>query len=147
MKLVSMCLCGVNCNYKGQNKSHEKVEKMIRNGEAIPVCPEQLGGLPTPREPAEVEGGSGKKVLDGKRKVNTKDGEDVTEQFIKGAEEVLKIAEKLDIEEFIGKARSPSCGSRKTYNGSFSNTLVKGNGVTTALLKKNRIKVRSEEEL
>lgn len=113
----------------------------------IPICPEQLGGQPTPRSNAEINGGDGMNVLQGKAKVVEPDGTDVTSYFICGAEEVLKIAKLFDIKEAILKQRSPSCGSGQVYDGSFTGQITKGDGVTTALLKKNGIKVISEEEL
>ena len=103
----------------------------------IPVCPEQLGGLPTPREPAEQRD----------EKVITKFGKDVTQNFKKGAEQVLKIAKLFGIKKAILKQKSPSCGCGKIYDGSFSGRIIKGDGVTTTLLKRNGIKVISEEDL
>ena len=103
----------------------------------IPICPEQLGGLSTPREPSEQRG----------NKVITKSGKDVTENFVKGAKEVLKLARLFGIKEAILKQRSPSCGYGQIYDGTFSGTVIKGDGVTTALLKINGIKVISEEDL
>jgi len=137
MKLCSACLLGVKCRYDGESKSCEKVISLSKKEALIPICPEQLGGLPTPRTPAEQKG----------KKVFTKNGEDVTSKFENGAEEVLKLAKLYNIKEAILKQRSPSCGSGKIYDGTFSNTLIKGDGVTTILLKRNGIKVISEEEL
>ena len=122
MKLCSACLLGINCRYNGETKSDQKVLELAKKETLIPVCPEQLGGLTTPRDAAENKD----------NKVFTKNGKDVTEQFVKGAEEVLKIVKLFGIEEAILKQRSPSCGSY---------------GVTTKLLKENGIKVISEEEL
>ncbi|MFH1364828.1 MAG: DUF523 domain-containing protein, partial [Candidatus Aenigmatarchaeota archaeon] len=110
MKLVSACLAGINCKYNGSSKPKEKIIEMVKNGEAIPVCPEQLGGLTTPRETAEQKN----------ERVFTKDGKDVTTEFVKGANEGLKIAILAGCKEAILKARSPSCGSGKVYDGSFS---------------------------
>jgi uncharacterized protein YbbK (DUF523 family) len=101
------------------------------------VCPEQLGGQATPRYPAEMVG---KRILE-------KDGTDVTDFFKKGAREVLKIAKLYGIKEAILKQRSPSCGSGQMYDGTFSGKIVKGNGITTSILLKNKIKVISEEDL
>lgn len=147
MKLISACLCGINCAWNGKSKVSPKVLKLMKSGEFIPVCPEQLGGLSTPRVPQEIQGGSGEDVLCGKCKVINKEGKDVTSEFIKGAEETLKIARLTNATEFIAKSKSPSCGCGSTYNGTFSGTLIKGDGVTTALLKENGIKVVSEEDL
>ena len=147
MKLVSACLLGIRCTFEGKDNRNEKVLELLKKEVLIPVCPEQLGGLSTPRIPQEIVGGSGEDVLDGKCKVLNKAGEDVSKQFIRGAEETLKLAKIFGIKEFIGKARSPSCGCGEIYDGSFSGRLVKGNGVTTALLKRNGIKVMTEEDL
>lgn len=137
MILVSACLCGINCKYNGGNNIDEKVLQMVRGGLAIPVCPEQLGGLPTPRTPAEI------KIVDGEKRVVTKDGRDVTENYQKGAQEVLRIAQELKIKKVILKKKSPSCGLDEIYDGTFSNNLTKGNGVTTDLLLKNDIEVEN----
>jgi uncharacterized protein YbbK (DUF523 family) len=137
MKLCSACLLGINCRYDGQGKPDEQVIALSRKEVLIPVCPEQLGGLGTPRPPAEQQND----------KVFTKDGEDVTALFEKGARETLKIARLFNCTEAILKARSPSCGSGKVYDGTFSGRLIKGDGVTASLLKKTNIKVITEEEL
>ena len=147
MKIISACLCGVNCAWNGQTKTSEKAVELVKRGEAIPVCPEQLGGLSTPRIPQEIQAGSGEDVLCCKCKVVNKNEEDVTAQFIRGAEETLKIAKLIGATEFIAKSKSPSCGCGSTYDGTFSGTLITGDGVTTALLKQNGIKVISENEL
>jgi len=137
MKIVSACLAGVNCRYNGKNSLNEKVAAMVREGKAVPVCPEQLGGLPTPRENSEIRGS----------KVFSASGKDETALMKKGSEETLKIAKLVGASEAILKSRSPSCGKGKVYDGSFSGKLVEGNGVTTKLLLKNGIRVLTEEEL
>lgn len=137
MKLCSACLLGIECRYNGQGKLHNKVIKLAKEEVLIPICPEQLGGLPTPREPAEIKG---KRVL-------TKTGRDVTNNFSKGANEVLKLANAFDIKEAILKQKSPSCGCGKIYDGTFSNRLIKGDGITTKLLKKNGIRIITEGDL
>ena len=137
MRLCSACLLGIKCRYDCKSKPNEKVLELSKKEILIPVCPEQLGGLPTPREPSEQKG----------KKVVSKIGKDVTENFIKGAEEVLRLVKSFDIKEAILKQRSPSCGSGQIYDGTFSKTIIKGDGVTTSLLKKNRIKIISEEDL
>lgn len=143
IRLVSACLLGINCKYNGKNNLNAKVLKLKENGEIlIPVCPEQLGGLETPRSRAEI---LGKEV---RVKVNEQHGVmRVTDRYRRGAREVLKIAELYGIREAILKQRSPSCGSGKIYNGNFTGTVIEGDGITTALLKKNGITVISEEEL
>jgi uncharacterized protein YbbK (DUF523 family) len=148
VKLISACLLGIRCAWDGQDiyKSDKAIE--FSNSETLmPVCPEQLGGLRTPRAPQEIQGGTGEDVLDGKCKVLNIDGEDVTQEFIAGAEETLKIVKLFHIKEFIGKSRSPSCGCGQIYDGTFSRELIDGDGVTTALLKRNGIRVITEEDL
>lgn len=135
--LVSACLAGVNCKYDGGNNENEKVIELIRNGNIILVCPEQLGGLPTPRVSAERLN----------EKVVTKDNRNVTEEYSRGASEVLKLAKKLNIKKAILKSRSPSCGKDKIYDGTFSHTLTNLDGVTAELLRKNGIEVLNEEDL
>jgi len=137
MKLCSACLLGVRCRYDGQSKLNPKVIALLKKEVLIPVCPEQLGGLPTPRKPAEQRGS----------KVITQIEDDVTAQYKKGAEDVLAIAYILGIKEAIFKQRSPACGVGKIYDGNFSERVIKGDGITTALLKKNGISVISEEDL
>lgn len=145
MVLISACLLGVNCKYNGKNNLKEEVKKHFKEQNIVPICPEQLGGLSTPRFPAEIKGGDGDDVLKGKAKVINIDGVDVTAEFIKGAYETLKIAKSLGATKAILKARSPSCGYRQIYNGSFSGTLSDGRGVTTALLIQNGIEICDEE--
>jgi uncharacterized protein YbbK (DUF523 family) len=116
-------------------------------GKYIPVCPEQLGGLPTPRSPVEIVNGSGEDVLSGGKRAHGKDGRDVTAEFIKGAEEVLKIARTFPVTAAILKERSPSCGSSLIYDGTFQHVAKPGQGVTAALLKKFNIPVYSEQEI
>ncbi len=146
MKLVSACLCGINCNYKGGSKPDARIIELVKSGKAIPVCPEQLGGLPTPRTPAEINGGTGQDVLDGRAKVMTREGGDVTKEFLAGALEVLKIAKITNADEAILKARSPSCGHGRAYDGTFRGVLIDGDGVTAALLGRNGLRVLTEEE-
>jgi len=148
MKLISACLLGIKCAWSGDERYQDgRAFELARRESLVPVCPEQLGGLATPRPPQEIQGGGGEGVLDGKCRVWNKEGIDVTGEFIGGAEETLKIALKLNIREFIGKARSPSCGCGQIYDGSFSGKPVSGDGVTTALLKRNGIKVINVEDL
>jgi uncharacterized protein YbbK (DUF523 family) len=137
MKLCSACLLGINCKYNAGNNRNDKILELAKKDILIPVCPEQLGGLSTPRTPSEIKSG----------KVITKDGKDITDAFVKGAEETLKIAKLFGIKEAILQQKSPSCGCGKIYDGSFSGKLIDGDGITTALLKKNKIKVISSEEL
>jgi len=147
MKIVSACLAGINCNYKGESAPCEKVIELVKQGKAIPICPEQLGGQPTPRPGAEIKDGNGLLVLNGEARVVEPKGNDVTKIFIKSAEEVLKIAKLIKCNEAILKQRSPSCGCGEIYDGTFSKKIIEGDGVTTALLKRNGINVISEEDL
>jgi len=141
MKLVSACLVGVNCNFKAQNWLNPKLREEFLKGTLFPVCPEVLGGLPVPRVPAEIIGGDGADVLLGKAKVVNIDGIDVSEQFIRGAYMVLQIAQSAGAKEALLTEKSPSCGSGIIFDGTFTDKLKAGDGVTTALLKKNGIKV------
>lgn len=144
MILISACLCGINTRYDGKNNLNDEAARLLKEGKAVLVCPEQLGGMSTPREPHEICGGTGADVLDGKAKVISISGLNSTEQFIRGAEETLKIAKKVGAEEAYLKAKSPSCGFEKIYDGSFSGTKAAGNGVTAELLLRNGIKVYNE---
>lgn len=137
MIIVSACLAGVKCRYDCQLKPNQKVVELVEQGKAIPVCPEQLGGLPTPRAAAERLGD----------KVVTKDGGEVTQEFLKGAGEALKIAQLAGCKKAVLKAKSPSCGSGKTYDGTFTGTLVERDGVCAELFKKNGVEVITEEDL
>jgi uncharacterized protein YbbK (DUF523 family) len=132
MIIVSACLAGMNCNYKGKNCENETVAALVREGKAIPVCPEQLGGLTTPRAPAEIKN---------ERIIITKEGTDVTEAFLIGAKEVLKICQKYNCKKAILKANSPSCGCGKIYDGNFNGSLVDGDGITAGLLIEHGIEV------
>jgi uncharacterized protein YbbK (DUF523 family) len=147
---ISSCLGYFNCRYDGgcfNDFNLQKAEEVLKDKfrtdkvEFIPVCPEQLGGLTTPRVPAEIVGGTGVDVWDGKALVYNKDGLDVTEYFKKGAYEVLKFSRKHSIQVFILKENSPSCGKESIYSGNFDGTKTSGPGVTTALLKQNGITV------
>ena len=137
MKICSACLLGIKCRYDGKNKLNKKLVELAKKEILIPICPEQLGGLPTPREPAEQKG----------KKVITKSGKDVTKNFKKGARQVLRIAKLFGIKKAILKQRSPSCGCGQIYDGTLSGRIIKGDGVTATLLKRNGIKVISEEGL
>jgi len=135
MILVSACLVGINCKYDGGNKYNKKIFDLVKQGKAIPICPEQLGGLPTPRNPAEI------KIVKEKKYVVDNKNADLTENFKKGAYEVLELAKKLKIKKAILQPRSPSCGIGKVYSGNFDNTLVDGNGILAELLLNNGIEV------
>ncbi len=148
MRLVSACLLGIRCAWDGKARYKKtKVIELLREEVLIPLCPEQLGGLTTPRVLQEIEKGSGNDVLDGRSRVKNKIGQDLTRQFIRGAKEALKIAKQYNIKEFIAKSRSPSCGCGFIYDGSFSKMLIKGDGITVALFKRNGIKVVRESDI
>ena len=131
--LVSACLLGVNCKYNGENNYSKEIDEYLKNYDVVPICPEIMGGLPTPRVPAERKGD----------KVITKEGKDVTKEFIKGAKECLFLAQKYNIKRALLKLRSPSCGTDKIYDGTFTKQLIDGDGVTAELFKKNGIEVIS----
>ncbi len=135
--IVSACLAGLETNYLGEAWPHPEVVRLVREGKAIPMCPEQLGGLTTPRAPAERRG-------DG---VVTKDGRDVTAQFVKGAEEAAKLVALTGAGRVILKARSPSCGVGCTYDGTFSETFIDSDGVTAEILRKLDVELLTEEDL
>lgn len=137
---------GVPCRYDGRHCRTQEVQQLVADGKAVPVCPEQIGGLSTPRLPAEIVGGDGDDVLDGKAKVIDKEGQDVTEAFIRGAEATLRVAQTIGAKEAVLKERSPSCGSCVIYDGTFQGVKQAGQGVTAALLRRNGIKVVSEDK-
>lgn len=143
MYLISSCLCGVNCKYSGGNNLNEKCLDILKEGKGILICPEQLGGLPTPRLPAEIIG-KAENVLRGMDKIISKNNIDVTNEFLKGAKETLKIAKLYKINKAILKEGSPSCGVNYIYDGSFTGKKIKGNGLTTEILIKNGIEVISD---
>ncbi|WP_408009842.1 DUF523 domain-containing protein [Pseudalkalibacillus sp. A8] len=146
MILVSSCLAGLAVRYDGTHCMNQKVCELIEGNKAIPVCPELLGGFPTPREPAEIIGGNGEDVLDGKAKVIEKSGRDVTELYINGAYSTLKKAKEVDATVVVLKESSPSCGSSMIHSGGFTGQKISGSGVTTSLLKRNGLRVLSEEQ-
>ena len=146
--LVSRCLLGHAVRYDGgAHGPFTLLERWQQDGRIVPLCPEVAGGLPTPRAPAEIAGGQGAQVLDGRLPVLTLDGEDVTAAFVEGAEQALALVAKYGIRMALLKARSPSCGNRENYDGSFSGTRVVGEGVTAAALRRAGVRVFSEEEL
>ncbi len=146
MILVSACLAGLEVRYNGTHCLDFRISKLIEENKAITVCPELLGGFSIPREPAEIIGGTGEDVLDGKAKVIEKSGSDVTDLYIKGAYSTLKKAIDVNATVVVLKENSPSCGSSMIYNGKFIGEKIAGNGVTSALLKRNGLQVISEEQ-
>ncbi|MBT6504503.1 MAG: DUF523 domain-containing protein [Deltaproteobacteria bacterium] len=135
MIAISMCLLGINCNYVGKNNKNEKAVDLFRAGEALAVCPEQLAGFTTPRVPAEIIGD----------RVVNQEGQDVTRQFQKGVDEAIKLVQLAGCTKALLKARSPSCGCGKIYDGSFSHTVIDGDGRFAKRLKKLGIAVETEE--
>ena len=134
--LVSACLFGCACRYDGKSMADERVLALMEKYDLIPVCPEQLGGLPTPRCPSEIR----------ENKVVSKDGRDVTLQYNTGAAAALYIAKTFGIDTALLKAKSPSCGKGLIYDGTFTGGKIPGNGVTAALLMQNGIRVYTEDE-
>lgn len=145
MILISACLAGLNVRYNGTNSIDEKIQKLVLENKAVTVCPELMGGFSTPREPAEIVGGNGQDVLDGNATVVESSGRDVTDLYLKGAYATLQKALEVGATHVILKEYSPSCGSAKIYNGAFNGTKLAGEGITTALLRRNNIVVLSEE--
>lgn len=135
--LISACLLGVCCRYDGAAKGHPLAEALAARYELVPVCPEQLGGLATPRPPAERLGD----------RVVTQHGGDETEAYHRGADEAWKICRMLECQAAVLKERSPSCGLGSIYDGTFSGTLRAGDGVTAALLLKQGIPVYGESQI
>lgn len=135
--LVSACLLGENCKYSGGNNKNDNVIALGKEHTLIPICPEKFAGLPAPRLPAEIRGG----------KVFSKGGDDWTEYFKEGARQSLYIAEEAGCRIAVLKERSPSCGFKKIYDGTFSGRLINGNGVTAQLLYDNGITVLGETQI
>ena len=144
--LVSACLLGLNTRYSGQSKANDRVARYLEQTGSIPVpvCPEQLAGLPTPRPASEFQQGTGPDILLGEGKLVNQNGQDVSELFVRGAGETLKIAGLAGCSAAILKERSPSCGVNWVYR---QGQLVPGRGVTTALLRDQQLRIFSEEEL
>lgn len=141
--LVSACLLGDKVRYDAQSKKIEEeiIATWQSEGRVISICPEVIGGLPVPRPPAEII------MTDQDLHIETSQGEDVTVNFMKGAAEALNLVRKHNIHIALFKEGSPSCGSFEIYDGTFSNTRKMGEGLTTALLRKNGVQVFSENEI
>ena len=136
--LVSACLLGIRCRYDGQHSLCQELVDCLSYSCLVPICPEQMGGLPTPRPPANIIGGHGPDVLRGKAKCVNRLNKDVTDAFVKGAEEALRVAMLTGARIFIGKDKSPSCGRQTPY---CEVPEGKGMGVTVALLQKEGLEV------
>lgn len=146
MIMVSTCLVGIYSKYNGENNFNADIERLVKEGKAIVVCPEQIGGCSTPRNPCEIAGKStGQDVLCGNARVIDSEGQDYTAKFLKGAAETLKIAQLFNINMAILKSRSPSCGCGKIYDGTFSGKLIDGNGVAAQILINNGYQVFTED--
>lgn len=131
---VSGCLLGINCKYNGKSNYNEEILKLKEKYEIVPICPEVLGGLPTPRIPSEIIN----------NKVINQEGTDVTLEYITGANKALQILKDNNIKIAILKAKSPSCGKGEIYDGTFSHTIIEGNGITAKLFLENDILVLNE---
>lgn len=142
---ISACLGGTACRYDGGSNEIAPLKHLVETGQAIMVCPEVLGGLPTPRNPSEIQGGDGFDVWQNKASVLDKKGVDVTEEFKQGAIKAFEALKGLEITALVLKERSPSCGSGLIYDGSFSGTCIKGVGVATAYFIQQGLQVYSEE--
>jgi len=141
MIFVSACRLGVRCRFDGKACKDENLIRWLKGKRFLAVCPEQLGGLGTPREPSSFKGGSGKEVLQGKARLSNARGEDVTAAFLRGAREVARLARLFEARLWIGKEKSPACAVKEVYvNGK----ICKGEGVTTALLLKEGLRVCEE---
>lgn len=135
--MVSACLTGQNCKYNGGNNRNEKVLALLEGNEVITVCPEQMGGLPTPRTPSEVRDGI----------VTMRDGTDVDREFRRGAEMCLETAMRERPDLIVFQSRSPSCGPKQRYDGTFTGTLVDKPGITAELLMEHGFHVTDVEDL
>jgi len=142
---VSACLAGINCTFKGKNNLSKKIRKLFDAGAALAVCPEIAGGMGTPRDRSEICGGGGLEVLQGSARVLSSSGEDNTVFYIKGAKKITEIMKRLGIKKAILKSGSPACGMGLIYDGTFSKRLKASDGVLTAMLKINGIKIYDEK--
>lgn len=142
MYLVSACLAGFECRYDGKSNTNEKVVELINKGQAIPICPEQLGGLTTPRVACEII-----RDENSRKRVINKYGEDKTKEFELGMKRSVAIARTLGVKNAILKAKSPSCGCGEIYDGTFTGKLIKGNGLLADALLKEGIQVITEKDL
>lgn len=138
---VSACLAGVNCKYNGENNNQPQVKLLVKKGQALPVCPEILAGLAIPRLCCEI------KIENGVKKVINERGEELTAKFVKAAEKCVDLVELFQINKAILKSKSPSCGKKYIYDGSFSGNLIKGKGVTAQYLFNKDINIYNENEI
>ena len=144
--LVSACLCGVNCRHDGNMIDNQLLKKLVAQKKAIPLCPEMLGGRGVPRYPAEIVGGSAEDVINGRAKIKDRMGKDVTNETIAGVLYVVAAVKRMGIKNAILKTKSPTCGMGKIFDGSFSGKLIDGDGILTAALIKEGIKIYTEND-
>ena len=147
---MSACLLGVNCNYKGGcsydfTKDSRLWSSLLNKYNIIPICPEQQGGLPTPRIPSELLD-KAEIIEQGKGRIISKEGTDVTHNFVKGAEEIVRLSKMYNVQFAVLKSKSPSCGIKSVYDGSFRGIILDGQGYTAYLLRKNKIKLLDESD-
>lgn len=145
MIVVSSCLAGMKVRYNGTHSLQDVIQRLVEEKKAVAVCPELMGGFMTPREPAEIQGGTGADVLDGRARVVEKSGRDVSAMYIEGAYVALKKIRELGAAMVVLKEYSPSCGSSMIYDGRFANRKIPESGVTAALLEREGIPVVSED--
>lgn len=146
---ISQCLLGVAVRYDGKGSliEHLLMKEWTSQDRLISLCPEVFGGLSVPRHPAEIEGGDGTRVLKLQSTVTNSEKVDVSQAFIKGADAAAELCQRLNIRIALLKSKSPSCGNEQTYDGSFTGTLISGQGVTSACLKELGIRVFNEHQL
>ncbi|MBW2558460.1 MAG: DUF523 domain-containing protein [Deltaproteobacteria bacterium] len=144
MIVVSACLLGFNCRYDGENRPDEELLSSTFRKLFVPICPEQIGGLPTPRTPSEISGGDGLDVLEGRSRIIDISGRDVTNCFLRGANEAMRLVELLEISTAIMKEKSPSCGVCHIKKNA---SILRGSGVTSALFAKKGIRVISSDRI
>lgn len=142
--VVSACLAGIDCTFKGGNNLSKKVRKLFEDGVALAVCPEVAGGLGSPRERSEICGGGGLEVLEGRARVLSRSGRDNTGPYLRGATRVAEITERLGIKKAILKSGSPSCGPGMIYDGNFCGKLRPADGVFAAMIKKRGVEIHDE---
>jgi uncharacterized protein YbbK (DUF523 family) len=145
--LVSACLLGTCCNHNGRGSPRSNVQRLAQQARLVPICPEVVGGLTTPRPAAELSGGDGADVLAGTARVTGADGADVTGAYLRGAAAAVELAGATGAFRAVLKARSPSCGAAEVYDGTFTRSLRAGSGVTAAALRAAGIEVVSDEDL
>ena len=144
--LISACLAGESVRYDGKHCLNTTLKSLLESGQAIMICPEVAGGLKIPRLPAEILGGDGHDVLADQARVINVQGEDVTSEFILGAQKTLAFAQKHQVTHVVLKSHSPSCGSGQIYDGTFSGQKINGVGVTSALLQQHGFQLWTEHQ-